>query len=46
VDVEADGVALMGEFTHLVHRSPHPDSPVLRVRGFSLMGGVSVKVKG
>jgi hypothetical protein len=46
VDVEADGVGLMGEFTHLVHRSPHPDSPVLRVRGFSLMGGVSVKIKG
>jgi hypothetical protein len=45
VDVEADGVGLMGEFTHLVHRSPHADSPVLRVRGFSLMGGVSVKIK-
>ena len=45
VDVEADGVGLMGEFTHLTHRSPHPDSPVLRVRGFSLMGGVSVKIK-
>ena len=45
VDVEADGVGLMGEFTHVTHRSPHPDSPVLRVRGFSLMGGVSVKVK-
>lgn len=45
VDVESDGVGLMGEFTHLTHRSPHPDSPVLRIRGFSLMGGVSVKVK-
>jgi hypothetical protein len=45
VDVEADGVGLMGEFTHVTHRSPHPDSPVLRVRGFSLMGGVSVKIK-
>jgi hypothetical protein len=46
VDVEADGVGFMGDFTHLTHRSPHPDSPVLRIRGFSLMGGVSVKVKG
>jgi hypothetical protein len=45
VDVEADGVGFMGEFTHLTHRSPHPDSPVLRIRGFSLMGGVSVKIK-
>jgi hypothetical protein len=45
VDVEADGVGLMGDFTHVTHRSPHPDSPVLRVRGFSLMGGVSVKIK-
>ena len=44
-DVQSDGFALMGEFTHLAHRSPHPDSPVLRIRGFSLMGGVSVKVK-
>ena len=45
VDVEADGVGFMGEFTHLTHRSPHPDPPVLRIRGFSLMGGVSVKIK-
>ena len=44
-DVESDGFALMGEFTHLAHRSPHPRSPVLRVRGFSLMGGVKVKIK-
>ena len=44
-DVQSDGFALMGEFTHVAHRSPHPDSPVLRIRGFSLMGGVSVKVK-
>jgi hypothetical protein len=45
VDVEADGVGFMGEFTHVTHRSPHSDSPVLRIRGFSLMGGVSVKIK-
>jgi hypothetical protein len=45
VDVEADGVGFMGEFTHLTHRSPHPDSPVLRIRGFSLRGGVSVNIK-
>jgi hypothetical protein len=44
-DVQSDGFALMGEFTHLAHRSPHSDSPVLRIRGFALMGGVSVKVK-
>jgi hypothetical protein len=45
VDVESDGFALMGEFRHLRHRSPHPDSPVLRIRGFALMGGVEVKIK-
>lgn len=44
-DVHSDGFALMGEFTHLAHRSPHPDSPVLRIRGFTLMGGVSVKIR-
>ncbi|MEN8182293.1 MAG: LiaF domain-containing protein [Myxococcota bacterium] len=44
-DVHSNGFALMGEFTHLSHRSPHPDSPALRIRGFSLMGGVTVKVK-
>ena len=44
-DVQSDGVAVMGEFSHLAHRSPHADAPVLRIRGFSLMGGVTVKVK-
>ena len=44
-DVVSDGFAVMGEFTHLTHRSPHPQSPALRIRGFSLMGGVTVKVK-
>jgi hypothetical protein len=44
-DVQSDGFALMGEFAHLAHRSPHPDSPVLRIRGFALLGSVSVKVK-
>jgi hypothetical protein len=44
-NVQSDGLALMGEFTHLAHRSPHPQSPLLRIRGFSLMGGVKVKIK-
>lgn len=44
-DVVSDGFALMGEFTHLAHRSPHPRSPALRIRGFSFMGGVSVQIK-
>jgi predicted membrane protein len=45
VDVESNGFALMGDFNHVQHRSPHPDSPLLRIRGFSLMGGVNVKIK-
>jgi hypothetical protein len=45
VDVESSGFALMGDFSHVQHRSPHPDSPVLRIRGLSLMGGVGVKIK-
>jgi hypothetical protein len=44
-NVQSDGFALMGEFTHVGHRSPHPQSPLLRIRGFSLMGGVKVKIK-
>jgi hypothetical protein len=44
-DVDSNGFALVGDFTHLTHRSPHADAPTLRIRGFSLMGGVKVKVK-
>ena len=44
-DVQSNGFALMGEFAHVSHRSPHADSPALRIRGFSLMGGVTVKIK-
>jgi hypothetical protein len=45
--VVADGLAIMGGFDH-VHRAPAtPDAgrPVLRVRGFVLMGGVSISMR-
>lgn len=44
-DVSSDGFAVLGDFAHAAHRSPHPDAPVLRIRGISLLGGVTVKIK-
>jgi hypothetical protein len=45
--VESDGVAILGSFEHVedaeVQRDP--TSPVLRVRGFSVMGGVEISVR-
>lgn len=47
--VVVDGFALMGEFTEAKSKVPHevaPDAPVVRVKGFALMGSVSVIRKG
>lgn len=44
--VEADGIAIMGGFSH---RTPGSgittDSPVLRITGFALMGGVDIQTR-
>jgi hypothetical protein len=46
VDVEVNGIGLMGGFEHVSHHPPGEDRPLIRVKGLALMGGVSVKVKG
>jgi hypothetical protein len=45
--VEMDGTAIMGGFEHMERApaEPDPDRPVLRVRGFVMMGGVSVQTR-
>ena len=45
--VEMDGTAIMGGFEHLERApaEPDPDRPVLRIRGFVMMGGVSVETR-
>ena len=45
VDVEVNGVGLLGAFAHLSRRTDDDDTPLLRVKGLALMGGVNVKVK-
>jgi hypothetical protein len=45
LDVEVDGIGLLGGFSHLSRRTDDDDSPLLRIRGLALMGGVEVKVK-
>ena len=41
--VSVDGVGMMGAFEDNAHQTYGPESPVLRVRGLALMGGVVVK---
>lgn len=45
--VEADGWAIMGGFDSLdrAPAQPDPDRPLLRISGFALMGGISVKTR-
>lgn len=45
IDVEVNGTAIMGGFTHLAQEAPDPDAPLLRINGFAVMGGVEVKVR-
>ena len=45
--VESDGVAILGGFEHLEDAPlrQDPDAPLLRLRGFALMGGVEVSIR-
>jgi hypothetical protein len=45
VDVEVNGIGLMGGFAHVSHHGPGAGRPLIRVRGVALMAGVEVKVK-
>jgi hypothetical protein len=45
VNVEIDGHGVMGGFEHDVPGEGTPGAPTVRIRGFSLWGGVSIKRK-
>ena len=45
VDVEVNGVAIMGGFGHVSQHLPGADRPLIKVTGLAVMGGVEVKVK-
>ena len=47
VDIEADGLALMGGFGEYSQTGDltNPDRPILRITGFSVMGGVSIDTR-
>jgi hypothetical protein len=45
--VESDGIAIMGGFEHREDSSitNDPNAPILRLKGFALMGGVDVSIR-
>ena len=45
--VESDGIAIMGGFEHREDSSitDDPNAPILRLKGFALMGGVDVSIR-
>ena len=45
VDVEVNGIGIMGAFEHVSHHVPGEARPLIRVKGVAVMGGVEVKVK-
>jgi hypothetical protein len=45
VDVQANGVGLLGGFTSVSGQSPEADAPRIEIRGWAVLGGVDVKVK-
>jgi hypothetical protein len=45
IEVDVAGIGLMGGFDHNASGSGVPGAPCLRVTGFAMMGGVSVKRK-
>jgi hypothetical protein len=46
IDVDLSGFALMGGNDHRPGDAPvHPGTPLVRVRAWSLMGGVTVKAR-
>ena len=45
IDVETEGMGIMGGFEHFDHTSDDPDAPLLRITGFAIMGGVEIKLR-
>ena len=45
VDVEVNGIGIMGGFEHVSHHVPGEAGPLIRVKGVAVMGGVDVKMK-
>jgi len=47
MNVESNGIALMGGWDHMADSAMHPDphAPTLRITGLALMGGVGVSVR-
>ena len=45
IDVETEGMGIMGGFEHLGHTSGVRDAPLLRITGFAIMGGVEIKLR-
>ena len=47
MEVEVSGFAFMGGFDHETDEPlrPNPDRPILRIKGFAMMGGVGVEVR-
>lgn len=43
VNVEIDGHGVMGGFDHTVEGDGSPGAPKVRIKGFSLLGGVGIK---
>ncbi len=45
IRVEADGMAIMGEFDHQHTSSHDPNSPLVRIEGSAVMGSVVIKTR-
>lgn len=45
VDVDVNGIGLLGGFDHVDHRANDEDVPRIKIEGIALMSGVSVRVK-
>jgi hypothetical protein len=45
IDVETEGMGIMGGFEHFGHTTGDEDAPLLRITGFAIMGGVEVKLR-